>query len=238
MKLGGTNSQAHFQKINPENPFESEPCYGDTAEPKKHDTLFSLAQRKQRQDRYRNLANLKPWQDQQLREADNYATKIEKPLNRFVTVSWRFTDYGNFSAHAFQRATHRMRQWFRDRGIEPAWIYVHENPLSEMGDEKPNTHMLMHLPRKITYADLSGMLERAFNALDGGINVQPRKKFGWSGQDSIQYMTKGADQLTCRIFGGFRKKGGQGNVESLIYPSVGFPYEMYWKSGVNRRCDR
>ena len=113
-------------------------------------------------------------------------------------------------ASTFKLAMRRMVQWLRDKGIPAAYCYVHENPFGE----RPNSHILIHLPPQLRGA----FSERAsiwFQALDGGVHVDLRKDAqrlakGLPGR--LQYMSKGADFLTCRRYGGHRSTGGQGPV--------------------------
>lgn len=176
-------------------------------------SFISLAQRKRsRRSRYRDNDNLKPWQVDDLHLADAFATEIELPLNRFITVSWLLTDTGCLDSAVFQRGMKRMCQWLRDKGVTPTWLYVHENPLSDFGDEKPNTHILLHLSRHIRRCDFDAMLFVWFGAVDGGVKSELRTHPGYFGPDRLLYMAKGADFLTCRRYGGYRSKGGQGSV--------------------------
>ena len=66
-------------------------------------------QKKARYQRSRCPKRLRPWQIENLFEADYFARSIELPLNTFVTVSWQNTDQGGkryFSG--FQR---QRKQW-------------------------------------------------------------------------------------------------------------------------------
>ena len=176
----------------------------------------SLAPRKRgpsntRKSRYRDVAKLKPSQVDNLHLADAHACRIGTPLNTFITVAWLLTAKGDLDASAFQRATKRMAQWLRDRGATATYIYAHENPVSKLGDPIPNTHMLVHVPAKLKKAfkaKLSGWFDVEG---DGAVQVDPRTKSNYNGSDKrLHYMAKGADNLTCRQYGGYRKPGGQG----------------------------
>ena len=165
-----------------------------------------------RQERYRNPQNLKRSQVDNLFDADDYANQIGLPLNRFVTVAWLLTNSGNLCAPIWQRGLKRLQQWVRDRGGKSAFVYVHENPTSSLGDEKPNTHILVHLPNHISKTAFSRQVETAFEAFDGGVDIQPRT-VGDNPDRRLQYMTKGAHQSTCWAYGGKRQKGGQGVIQ-------------------------
>lgn len=165
-----------------------------------------------RKERYRDTGNLKRSQVDNLFDADNYANQIGLPLNRFVSVAWLLTGSGQLDAEVWQIALKRISQWVRDQSGKMAFVYTHENPVSTLGDEKPNSHILVHLPKHISTTAFSRQVEKAFEALDGGVDVQPRT-FGKNPDTRLQYMTKGASQQTCWAHGGRRKKGGQGIIE-------------------------
>lgn len=156
--------------------------------------------------RYRNLAGLKPWQVHMLHAADGSAKQRGWPLNVFLTIYYGATFPGEAAmASTFKQAMKRMGQWLSDNGSRFAFVYVHENP----GDTKPNSHLLVHVPTKLRRR-FKTRAPDWFDALDGGVRVEPRHK---SGRDTrLQYMAKGADYVTCRRYGGTRAKGGQGPV--------------------------
>ena len=164
-----------------------------------------------RQERYRDPANIKRSQADNLFQADEHAARIGLPLDRFVTVAWLLTGTGHLSADAWQRGRNRICQWIRDRGGKVAFIWTHENPTSASGDDIPNTHILVHLPGHISKTAFARQVETAFDALDGGVDVQPRV-IGDNDDTRLNYMIKGASQQTCWAYGGRRKRGGQGIV--------------------------
>ena len=91
-----------------------------------------------------------------------------------------------------------------------AWVYTHENP----HDEKPNTHLLVHVPPRLRRA-FKAKVSDWFQALDGGVLAEPRNDAQRRRQGKttrLQYMAKGADYLTCRRYDGRRAKGGQGPI--------------------------
>ena len=161
--------------------------------------------------RYRWDEQLKPWQVHMLHEADAVASQLGLPLNAFLTVNY----HGTFAGSAAMRATFalgmkRMCQWLRNNGVPAAYVYTHENP----GDEKPNSHVLVHVPPRILIA-LKKRAGEWFDALDGGVQVDPRNdtQRRAKGQGTrLAYMCKGADDFTCRRYGGRRAKGGQGPI--------------------------
>lgn len=161
--------------------------------------------------RYRWRDQLKPWQVHMLHEADAVATKLGLPLNLFVTVYYGATFPGEAAmAATFRKAMKRMCQWLRDHGILIAYCYTHENP----DDAKPNSHVLVHVPAKLHRA-FKAKIGGWFDALDGGVRVDPRndaRRHAKGLGTRLQYMTKGADYLTCRRYGGYRAKGGQGPI--------------------------
>ncbi len=88
--------------------------------------------------------------------------------------------------------------------------YTHENP----GDERPNTHVLVHVPAHLMRA-FKAKAGDWFDALDGGVKVDPRNDAQRRAKGlgtRLGYMCKGADALTCRRYGGHRAKGGQGPI--------------------------
>ena len=143
-----------------------------------------------------------------LHEADAVASQLGLPLNTFVTIYYAATFPGEAAmASTFSTAMKRMGQWLRDNGARFAWCFVHENP----GDLKPNSHVLVHVPRGLRRA-FSAKANDWFQALDGGVKVDPRNCAGKGSDMRLQYMAKGADDFTCRRYGGRRAKGGQGPI--------------------------
>ena len=161
--------------------------------------------------RYRCLKALKPWQVHMLHEADAVASQLGLPLNTFVTVFYAATFAGSAAmALTFAKAMKRMGQWLRDNGVRFAWCFVHENP----ADLKPNSHVLVHVPPRLlpTFKARAG---EWFDALDGGAKVEARndtQRLAKGLPGRLQYMAKGADDFTCRRYGGRRAKGGQGPI--------------------------
>ena len=178
-----------------------------------HASLYSLAPRKRghsRRARYRNIENLKPWQVDGLHAADEAAKQARMPLNQFVTVNWLLSEHGKLCPQAFGRCRNRMVQWLRDKGAKVAWAYVHENPLSDMGDAMPNTHLLVHCPQRLQKMFRAKLPDWFDEAADGATHCRGR---GNPHRDkTLQYMSKGADRFTCKRNGGFRKEGGQGTI--------------------------
>lgn len=162
--------------------------------------------------RYRWVDGLKPWQVHMLHDADAVAAQLGVPLNVFITVFYGATFPGEAAmASTFQRAMKRMGQWLRDHGVRFAFVYVHENP----GGEKPNSHVLVHVPAKLIRA-FKAKADDWFDALDGGVRVDPRNDAHRRAKGlgtRLGYMCKGADDFTCRRYGGRRAKGGQGPVD-------------------------
>lgn len=167
---------------------------------------------KSHRHRYRDHANLKTEQVETLFAADIHAKKIGRPLNTFVTIAWLLTDTSSIDGDAFRRACKAMARWLWKRGVCPTFVYVHENPQSDFGDDRPNTHLLMHLPSKISRNEFSEALTRCFRAIDGGVKVEPRRYRWHVGADRLAYMIKGAPQPVCFKYGAKRKRGGQGTV--------------------------
>jgi hypothetical protein len=161
--------------------------------------------------RRRWLDDLKPWQVHMLHDADVMAAQLGVPLNTFVTVNYHGTfPGGSAMASTFKKAMKRMCQWLRDHGVPVAWLYVHENP----DDAKPNTHILVHVPPKLIRT-FKARADEWFDALDGGVKVDPRNDAQRRAKGlgtRLQYMSKGADDFTCRRFGGRRARGGQGPI--------------------------
>ena len=158
--------------------------------------------------RYRWPDDLKPWQVHMLHQADAVASALGLPLNTFTTVNYHGTfPGGSAMASTFWLGVKRMCQWLRDNGTRAAYVYVHENP----SDEKPNSHVLVHVPRGLRRA-FAAKANDWFQALDGGVKVDPRNCAGSGSDMRLQYMCKGADDLTCRRYGGRRAKGGQGPI--------------------------
>ena len=162
--------------------------------------------------RYRWVDDLKPWQVRMLHDADEMAKQLGLPLNTFVTVNYHGTFPGGAAmASTFKKAMKRMCQWLRDHGVPIAYIYTHENP----DDAKPNTHVLVHVPPKLVRTFM-GKAGDWFDALDGGVDVQPRndaQRLAQGKTTRMQYMGKGAPDLVCRNYGGRRAAGGQGPID-------------------------
>lgn len=165
-----------------------------------------------RRMRYRWVDQLKPWQVHMLHEADVAAVAIGLPLNTFISINYHGTFEGGAAmAATFKRGMKCMGQWLRNKGVKFAFVYTHENP----DDEKPNTHILAHVPSKLRRA-FEAKAGDWFGAMDGGVRVDPRNDAQRRnrGQGTrLQYMTKGAPYPVCRIYGGYRAKGGQGPVK-------------------------
>ena len=161
--------------------------------------------------RYRWLDDLKPWQVHMLHEGDFRAAQIGLPLNTFVTIAYLVTFAGGAAmASTFKRGMKRMNQWFRSKGVPFACVYVHENPC----DEKPNSHLLVHVPAQLSRA-FKAKAGDWFDALDGGVRVDHRNDTKRRAQGlgtRLGYMAKGADDFTCRRYGGRRARGGQGPI--------------------------
>ena len=209
----GTNLQTPFPTVRPIRAYEKSTISAVSSANENHPSFTSLAQpSRSRSTRYRDNENLKPWQVDQLHQADTFAAEIGLPLNRFLSIAWRLTDAGRLDVEAFRCGMKRMCQWLRDNRAEPAWVYTHENPVSIYGDDRPNTHLLLHLPRRIRRCDFDAMLPGWFGAWDGGVKPEPRTHPGYVGPDRLLYMAKGAHYLTCRKYGGYRLPGGQGVV--------------------------
>lgn len=181
---------------------------------------ISLAQRQRtpatrhyggRSMRYRWMDDLKPWQVHMLYDADAVAWRLGLPLNTFLTACYGATFPGETAmASTFKRAMKRMGQWLRDNGVPVAFIYVHENP----GDEKPNSHVLVHVPAQLIDAFVAKAGDW-FDALDGGVKVDPRNDAQRRAKGlgtRLQYMSKGAPFLVCRDYEGHRARGGQGPI--------------------------
>ena len=94
-----------------------------------------------------------------------------------------------FTATTFKAGLKRMCQWLRDNGLPIAWVYTHENPQ----DEKPNTHLLVHVPPRLRRA-FKAKVSDWFQALDGGVLAEPRNDAQRRRQGKttrLQYMAKG-----------------------------------------------
>ena len=161
--------------------------------------------------RYRWVHQLKPWQVHDWYAADAVAVQLGTPLNTFVTIYWEATWPGSAAmASTFSLGMKRMGQWFRDKGLVCAFVYVHENP----DDAKLNSHLLVHVPKQLRRA-FQAKVADWFAALDGGVKAEPRKDAGRLNKGlgtRLQYMAKGADDMTCRRYGGRRARGGQGPI--------------------------
>jgi hypothetical protein len=161
--------------------------------------------------RYRWADDLKPWQVHMLHEGDFRAAQLGLPLNVFATVNYHGTFPGGAAmASTFKRGMKRMGQWFRSKGVPFVFVYVHENP----DDEKPNSHLLLHVPAHLIRA-FKAKCPDWFDALDGGVKVDPRNDAQRRAKGlgtRLQYMSKGAPMLTCRRYGGHRARGGQGPI--------------------------
>jgi hypothetical protein len=160
--------------------------------------------------------------------ADEHARKIGLPLNTFVTVSWLLTAHSEIDAKTFGQCRQRMCQWLRRNDIQPCWQFVHENPCSAVeGDTKPNTHILVHVPKRIITAFKAKASDWFDATMDGAVLVEPRTRANYQGLDRLHYMAKGTDGFTARRFGGYRKPGGQGVV---LCKRSGVSQNVSWKA--------
>jgi len=161
--------------------------------------------------RYKWQHQLKPWQVDDWYRADQAAMQLGTPLNTFVTIFWEATYPGSAAmASTFRLGMKRMAQWLRDNNCRVAFVYVHENP----DDAKLNTHLLVHVPKQLRRM-FQDKVEGWFDALDGGVKAEPRnddKRLARRQGTRLQYMAKGADDITCRRYQGRRAKGGQGPI--------------------------
>lgn len=89
--------------------------------------------------RYRSPALLKSWQVDNLHLADKHAKQIGMHLNTFISILWLATEHQDIDAAAFTKSMKRMAAWLRRRGVQPTYVYVHENPVSKGGDSVPNS---------------------------------------------------------------------------------------------------
>lgn len=118
-----------------------------------------------RQLRYRDYENLKPWQVYNLHTADSVARAMGMPLNTFISIFWEATFPGAAAmAKTFARGMKRLNAWLSYHKTRFVYIYVHENP----DDAKPNSHLLVHVPKKLKAAFIAKALG-FFDALDGGV---------------------------------------------------------------------
>lgn len=232
MATGGKNFQTPEHVANPKGAYEMGLLSPSAPDLRQHPLFSSLAQRQRtpvsflaaqptprparnyggRSMRYRWVDDVKPWQIRMLHDADAVARQLALHLNMFVTVNYHGTfPGGGAMASTFKKAMKRMGQWFLDHGLPFAYVYVHENP----GDEKPNSHLLVHVPPRLIRA-FKAKAGEWFDALDGGVRVDPRNdaQRRAKGQGTrLAYMCKGADDLTCRRYGGRRAAGGQGPID-------------------------
>ncbi len=74
------------------------------------------------------------------------AIDLGYPLNRFVSVHWSCLGIGDDKAMtATSRLLTLARDWFRDRGVKAAWLWVREN--DDGGNSKgSHLHWLLHVP--------------------------------------------------------------------------------------------
>ena len=130
---------------------------------------------------------------------------VARGLQKFIDVRG-----GAAMASTFRLDMKRAAQWLRDNHSRFAYVYVHGN----LDDSKPNTHLLAHVPKHLrrAFKDKAGSW---FEALDGGVKVDPRndaQRLAKGQGGRLQYMSKGADDFTCKRYGGRRAKGGQGPI--------------------------
>ena len=144
---------------------------------------------------------LRPWQIENLFEADCFARTIGLPLNTFVTVSWQNTRWGGQDIQKrFQQATKAMGEWFRRRNCPATWIFVHENP----GNSRPNCHMLVHVPSG-HLGSFKEMAPKWFDALEGGVHIRTRNG---PRDRCLSYMVKGTDMITAHRYGAHARNQG------------------------------
>jgi hypothetical protein len=158
-------------------------------------------QKKARYQRRRCPERLRPWQIENLFEADHFARCLGLPLNTFVTVSWQNTQQGSEDIpERFQRATKAMGEWLRRRTCPPTWIFVHENP----GNSKPNCHLLVHVPSGYL-ASFRAIAPEWFGALECGVHIRTRNG---PRDRCLSYMVKGTDIITAHRYGARASKQG------------------------------
>src|SRR5580704_2927006 len=66
-------------------------------------------------------------QAQNLKQAIEFASRINFPLNQFLTIQWSCADPGGNPLERFKRFFDRAREWLRRRGVALAYVYVHEH---------------------------------------------------------------------------------------------------------------
>lgn len=158
-------------------------------------------QKKARYQRSRCPKRLRPWQIENLFEANHFAGCIGLPLNTFVSVSWQNTHQGSEDIPGrFQRATKAMGQWFRRKNCPATWIFVHENP----GNSRPNCHLLVHVPGG-HLDSFKEMAPKWFDGSEGGVHIRMRN----GPQDRcLSYMVKGTDLITAHRYGANARNQG------------------------------
>jgi hypothetical protein len=158
-------------------------------------------QKKARYQRSRCPKRLRPWQIENLFEADCFARSRGLPLNTFVTVSWQNTRAGEADIQRrFQQATKTMGEWFRRRHCPATWIFVHENP----GNSIPNCHLLVHVPGG-HLRSFNKMAPKWFDALEDGVRIRPRNG---PKDRCLSYMVKGTDLITAHRYGARARNQG------------------------------
>ena len=155
--------------------------------------------------------DLKPWQVANLHLADEEARRIGLPQNAFITITWHLTHPG-FGAmpQTFSAGMNRLGMWLRRRGVPRfAWIFVHENPpVPNTEDSRPNTHLLVHVPRKLRRefdAKLQDCFDHRITASIFGREVAQAK--------TSSLHLEGSAVPDLQEFGGYRARGGQGRIE-------------------------
>ena len=158
-------------------------------------------QKKTRYQRRRCPERLRPWQIENLFEADHFARCLGLPLNTFVSVSWQNTHQGSEDIpERFQRATKAMGEWLRRRDCPPTWIFVHENP----GNSKPNCHLLVHVPSGYL-SSFKAIAPEWFGALECGLHIRTRNG---PRDRCLSYIVKGTDIITAHRYGARASKQG------------------------------
>lgn len=123
---------------------------------------------------------LKPCQILNLAAADAFASKINQPLNCYITI--KFSERGH-PMQAFRVGSKRLSQRYRRLGGELSWLYVWE----AVGGF--HVHALAHVPHRAR-PDFSQATALAFAGHD--VLLKHRS----AGPSAMAYLCKGTDMVT------------------------------------------
>lgn len=118
---------------------------------------------------------------QNLKAAAAFAARTNRPLNRFVSISWSLADGDNDPRRRGALLQERARHWLKRKGHDLASIYVHEHDKAK----GPHTHIVAHIPQ-----GLGAEFERNLPRWIGGLPVERMLDVRPADEGAVLYMLK------------------------------------------------